>query len=104
MQAAEELSAVSGTPPACRALGVIRATLYRHRGRLRRPAIWACAGRSHPRALGIEEQHGALAVLRSERVVHQTPAAVYAALLDEGRYLCYKKRSKFNKLLVTNFE
>ena len=91
MQAAEELSAVSGTLPACRALGVVRSTLYRHRGRLRRPAIRTCAERGHPRALGIQEQQAVLAELRSARFVDQAPAAVYAALLDEGRYLCSER-------------
>ena len=91
MQAAEELSAVSGTLPACRALGVVRATLYRHRGRSRHPAIRARAERSHPRALVIQEQQAVLAELRSERFVDQAPAAVYAALLDEGRYLCSER-------------
>lgn len=32
-----------------------------------------------------------LAVLHSERFVDQAPAAVYAALLDEGRYLCSER-------------
>ncbi len=91
MQAAEELSSTSGTLPACRALGVVRSTLYRHRGRLRHPAPRARAGRSHPRALGTEEQQAVLAELRSERFVDQAPAAVYAGLLDEGRYLCSER-------------
>jgi len=99
MRAAEELSAVSGTLPACRALGVARATLYRHRDRLRRPAIRAHAARNHPRALGIEEQQVVLAELRSERFVDQAPAAVYAGLLDEGRYLC-SERTMYRLLLA----
>ncbi len=91
MQAAEELSRTSGVLPACRALGVVRATLYRHRGRLRHPGIQACAERSHPRALTLQEQQAVLAELRSERFVDQAPAAVYAGLLDEGRYLCSQR-------------
>lgn len=89
MQAAEELSAVGGTLAACRALGVVRATLYRHRARLRRPGIGLQPRRrKQPRALRPEEQQAVLAELHSERFVDRAPAAVYAALLDEGRYLC----------------
>jgi len=89
MQAAEELCATSGTLPACRALGVVRATLYRHRGRIACPVIEVHAqSRSYPRALHAEEQQAVLAELHSERFVDQAPTAVYAGLLDEGRYLC----------------
>jgi len=91
MQAAEELSAVSGKLAACRALGVARATLYRHQGRLRHPQPQAHPERGHLRALAIEEQRAVLTELRSERFVDQAPAAVYAALLDEGRYLCSER-------------
>ena len=91
MQAVEDLSRTSGTLPACRALGVVRATLYRHRrGSLAAP-LDAHAPSSHPRALGIQEQQAVLAELHSERFVDQAPAAVYAALLDEGRYLCSER-------------
>ena len=84
MQAVEELSRTSGTLPACRALGVARATQYRYRAgptevRPRRPS---------PRALAAGESQAVLELLHSERFVDQAPAAVYAALLDEGRYLC----------------
>ena len=91
MQAVEELSPTSGTLPACRALGVVRATLYRHRRRRLGVPIEARCKRSHPRALGTQEQHAVLAELRSERFVDQAPAAVYAGLLDEGRYLCSQR-------------
>ena len=84
MQAVEELSSTSGTLPACRALGVARATQYRYRAgptevRPRRPS---------PRALAAGESQAVLELLHSERFVDQAPAAVYAALLDEGCYLC----------------
>jgi len=91
MQALEELSGTSGTLPACRALGVARSTLYRHRGRWRHPAIGPRTERGHPRALGIDERQAVLCELRSARFVDQAPAAVYAALLDEGRYLCSER-------------
>jgi putative transposase len=87
MQAVEELSSRTGTLPACRALGVARATQYRYRAgpsaaRPRRPS---------PRALTPGEQQAVLEVLHSERFVDQAPAAVYAALLDEGTYLCSQR-------------
>ena len=91
MQAVEALSRTSGTLPACRALGVVRATLYRHRRDSLAAALDAHAPSSHPRALGIQEQQAVLAELHSERFVDQAPAAVYAALLDEGRYLCSER-------------
>ena len=56
MQAVEELSRTSGTLPACAALGVARATLYRHRGVAVGAPSQARPGRSSPRALRAEER------------------------------------------------
>lgn len=84
MVAAGELAATVGTAPACRALGVGRSSLYRHRGP--RPVA---EPRPRPeRALTTAEREAVLEVLHSERFVDQTPAEVYATLLDEGIYLC----------------
>jgi len=91
MQAVEQLSPTSGTRPACTALGVARATLYRHRGGPRSAPAQAPIERSSPRALGAEERQAVLVALHSERFVDQSPAAVYAALLDEGTYLCSER-------------
>ncbi len=91
MQAVEDLSRTSGTLAACRALGVVRATLYRHRRGTRAALIEPSAKRAHPRALGIQEEQAVLTELHSERFLDQAPAAVYAALLDEGRYLCSER-------------
>jgi putative transposase len=91
MQAVEELSRTSGTLPACSALGLARATLYRHRGAAQGAPRRGQHGRRSPRALGAEERQAVLAELHSERFVDQAPAAVYAALLDEGRYLCSQR-------------
>jgi len=74
--------------PACAALGVPRATLYRHRNRSPAPAP---VERNSPRALDPAQRQAVLAALHSERFVDQTPAAVYAALLDEGTYLCSER-------------
>lgn len=43
---------------------------------------------SPPRALSAAEKQEVLAALHEDRFVDKAPSAVYAALLDEGRYLC----------------
>jgi putative transposase len=91
MQAVDQLSPISGTAPACAALGVARATLYRSRGRRQAAPLSAHVERSSPRALDAEERQAVLTTLHSERFVDQAPAAVYAALLDEGTYLCSER-------------
>ena len=87
--AAEQLATTVGVAPACRALGVARASVYRHRTPPlpRRDA----ARRRSPRALAPEERAQVLATLHEDRFVDQAPAAVYANLLEEGRYLCSQR-------------
>jgi len=84
MQAIETASATVGTAPACDALGVSRASVYRQRQpaapRARRPAS--------PRALVPAERRVVLDALHAERFMDQAPAQVHATLLDEGVYLC----------------
>jgi putative transposase len=84
--AAEELAREIGkVAPACEALGVSRATLYRrrrHRVRVQRPRA-----RSR-RALGYAERQQVLDELHSPRFVDKAPAQVWAILLDEGTYHC----------------
>ena len=70
---------------ACAALGLARATLYRHRPRVTRPAS---GPRCSPRRLSEAQRREVLEVLHEERFIDQPPAEVYAKLLDEGRYLC----------------
>ena len=87
MTAIEELSPQVGTAAACRSLGVPRATLYRQRQA--KPRGSAITPRPKPpRALSDQERQEVLDVLHSEPFVDQAPAEVYAALLDQGRYLC----------------
>ena len=71
---------------ACAAIGLSRATAYRH---LRASARVPAANRppSH-RRIPDEERSEILAVLDSERFIDQPPREVYAALLSEGTYLC----------------
>jgi putative transposase len=88
MEAVEVLSPEVGTRPACAAIGIPSATVYRHRVRRNGPPL---APRRHPspsRALVAQERQEVLAVLHSEEFMDQAPQEVYAALLDQGRYLC----------------
>ena len=90
MQAVEQLAPRNGIQPTCAALGVARATLYRQRHGVRAAPAAAALQRS-PRALSAEERQAVLATLHSERFVDQAPAAIYAALLDAGTYLCSER-------------
>ena len=84
MTAAEQLGEEVGVQPACRALGVSGATLYRHRRPVR---VSKPRSRSH-RRLADDERQAVLDVLNSPRFADKAPAEVYATLLDEGTYLC----------------
>ena len=90
MQAAKELSGDVGAKPACAALGVSRASFYRRMetapGEPRSTTI--AAPRRSSRALAEGERQTVLDVLHEPRFVDRAPAAVYAQLLDEHRYLC----------------
>jgi len=89
MKALDELSNQVGTSAACRDLGVSRATLYRHRRpKPAAPVAGPPPRPPSPRALSPQERQEVLDVLHSETFVDQAPAEVYAALLDQGQYLC----------------
>jgi len=87
MTAVEAVAPGVGAAPACWALGLPRASLYRMR---RPPDLKA----SHPprpapqRALAPGEREAVLETLHSERFMDHAPAQVHATLLDEGTYLC----------------
>jgi putative transposase len=83
MIAVNAATAAMGTEPACRALGLSRATLYRGR----QPAAVGRPRPAPPRALATVERHDVLDLLHT-RFVDQAPAQVHATLLDEGTYLC----------------
>ena len=87
MTAAHQLGQTVGRAAACRALNVPRAALYRHL-RPSEPATPAAPRPSPPRALAPAEQQAVLDVLHSERFQDKAPNEVFAALLDEGTYLC----------------
>lgn len=75
-----------GVSESCSALGLTRSTYYR----LTQPKrIVEPVPRKLPSwALSPSERQSVLEVLNEERFVDQAPAAVYHALLDEGRRLC----------------
>jgi putative transposase len=87
MTAAEALAGEVGVAPACDALSLPRASFYRHRHRRFAPPVPG-ARPTPPRALALRERQQVLAELNSNRFRDAAPAAVYAQLLDEGRYFC----------------
>ena len=83
-----ELIPVVGVKAACLALDVPRASFYRKRGSGGVGSAPAAAVRFEPRALISAEREAVLACLHEERFQNCAPAAIYATLLDEGRYHC----------------
>ena len=86
----------------CKALGLNRATVYRHKERRRGDAPRRPRPRSSPpRSLKAMEKQAVLDLLHSPRFVDQAPASVYAKLLDEGTYLC-SVRTMYRLLAACN--
>ena len=89
MAAAIALPAGSGLITAvCAALEVSRASVFRHRAALTALPRAVKPRPASMRALPKSERDQVLAHLRTSRFSDQTPAEVYATLLDEGIYLC----------------
>ena len=86
MKAVEELSLSVGTAVACEAIGVPRATVYRHR--LPKTSAAPRPRATSPRALSGDERNRVLDVLHGEAFADKAPAETYAKLLDQGTYLC----------------
>jgi putative transposase len=88
MTAVETHAVALKVRPTCAALGVPRATYYRHQ-RPSTPRVSAApVPRRVPRALTAAEQTVVLGVLHEPRFVDLAPAQVYAQLLDAGTYHC----------------
>ena len=85
MEAVEKLGAEVGIQTACDALGLNRASFYRRK--TASPEMLSSSSHS-PLKLADEERNLILDVLHCERFVDQSPATIYAILLDEGVYLC----------------
>lgn len=89
MDAINEAGPALKVAPACAALGVSRATVYRQRvteRSERQPAV-----KARPliaRALSAPERKAVLEVLNCEQFCDRAPRQVYANLLDGGQYLC----------------
>jgi putative transposase len=84
IQLAEALGQHVGVKRACEELGVPRSSLYHARQPAQPPAP-----RTKPaRSLKPEERQAVRDRLNSDRFVDSAPRQVYAALLDEGIYLC----------------
>jgi putative transposase len=89
MAAFAELRSQIGIAPACVALSINRAGIYRTRDRLARRHCAVFPRQRRPRpplALSEAERSVLLLVLNSERFADLAPAAVFAILLDEGSY------------------
>jgi len=112
VSAVEQVAQASGVAPACRALGVPRATVYRRR----QGSSPAAPRPPSPRRLSDEERQDALEVLHSERFVDKAPGEIVATLLDEDTYLCSERtmyrileaenevRERRNQLRHPNYE
>jgi putative transposase len=83
-----ELIPVIGVKAACGAFAMPRASFYRKRGSGGSASAPATTVRHVPRALDPAEREAILACLHEERFQNCSPAAVYATLLDDGKYRC----------------
>jgi putative transposase len=89
MNAFAELRPLIGIAPACAALSINRTGIYRVQARLARRRCPTLPRRRRPRpplALSEAERCALLLLLNSSRFADLAPAAVFAILLDEGRY------------------
>jgi putative transposase len=96
-----KLTPAVGTVAACRALNTSRAAVYRRRSPQPARPILGPPVPSH-RALSEAERTTVLDELRSERFMGESPAQVYATLLDEGTYLA--SQSTMYRWLAANGE
>ena len=88
MEALDTLFPDVGTKAACEALGISRASLYRHKRKNHVAAVEPEKRSAPPRALGPEEKRQVLEFMNSERFMDKAPQEIHATLLDEGVYLC----------------
>ena len=87
MDAVKRECSALGIAPACQALGLPRSSFYRALRREDAPPK-PSRRKTPARALTSQERQNVLDVLHSDRFVDDPPGEVYAALLDEGTYLC----------------
>ena len=84
MKAAKQLSERTSISAACESLGVPRSSFYR----ARQPKSEPKPRPAPERALSLKEREQVRQTLNGERFQDSAPRQVYAALLDEGKYLC----------------
>jgi hypothetical protein len=84
MAAVTELAPLVGIQAAGAVLGVPRSSFYRRQ----RPLMGPPAPSVSARSLRPLERESVRSCLHEERFQARSPAAVYATLLDEGRYHC----------------
>ena len=90
MGALNALAPEIGLAPACAALRINRAGVYRQDARRRRlvaAALTPVVRPPAPLALSAPERQALRDVLYGERFTDSAPRTIYATLLDEGRYL-----------------
>jgi putative transposase len=80
-----ELAAQIGVKSACEVLKVPRSRVYRQQ----QAKVEGSPRPTPAHALSSDERAQVRATLNSERFMDQAPRQVYAALLDEGHYLCH---------------
>jgi len=85
MAAADQLAALSSVSLVCQALGVGRASFYRHH---QLPPATNKLRPKPKRSLSQAERQTVLKVLSSKRFVDKLPVEIYTTLLNEGTYLC----------------
>ena len=88
MNSTAQLSRDVGKKPACEALGVARATFYRHLYRQQGHSVGNCSRPAPPLSLSLPERQMVIGVMHSERFQDMTPYEIFATLLDEGSYYC----------------
>jgi putative transposase len=84
MKAVEQLSEHTSVSAACEVLGIPRSSFYR----ARQPKSEPKPRPTPQRALTSREKEQVRQTLNSERFQDSAPRQVYAALLDDGEYLC----------------
>lgn len=84
MNIIHSLSKQVGVQNACNALAVPRSSFYRWRN----PSEKKSQNLPPPLALSEQEEQTVLDILHEQQFLDQAPKSIFAALLDEGRYLC----------------
>jgi len=89
MRLVDEASQLSSVALACQVLATPRSWYYRQKAVSEQEQEKSSFRPAPRRTLGEAEKAEIRSVLNSERFVDQSPREVYAALLDEGVYLCH---------------